>query len=175
MEKNSDIKHKKYEKIYKNVDSEVYWGLGIENELYLEFENNIEINEKFFLSNHKRERYSIDYFSNYKNEVLDTLFKEYLKSNTNIIKKVPLLLNSHSFLNTDSNNQPKTLYTKLCEPNPKFLGKTLIENILEENISEENNEKIKEINSLKKSYNEEWLFDGDTVEFTTINFYNNKY
>jgi len=155
-------KHKKYEKIYKNIESEIYWGLGIENELYLEFENKIEITENFFLNNHKRERYSVNYYSNYKNEIINILFEEYLKINKDIIKKIPLLINSHSFLDTDIKNQPKKLYTKLCEENPKFCGKTLLENILEYN------------NELKKTYKIEWLFDGDTIEFTTINFYNTK-
>ena len=160
-------KHKKYECIYKNMESDVFWGLGIENEIYLEFENKIEVTKKFFLNNHKRERYSVDYYKNYKNEIINVLFEEYLKTNQNIIKKIPLLLNSHSFIDTDNLNQPRKLYTKLCEDNPKFSGKTLLEIILENN--EENIE-----NELKKSYNKEWLFDGDTIEFTTINFYNSK-
>jgi hypothetical protein len=160
-------KHKKYEYIYKNIESDIFWGLGIENEIYLEFENKIEVTEHFFLNNHKRERYSVNYYTNYKNEIINILFKEYLKKNKNIIKKIPLLLNSHSFLDTDNSNQSRKLYTKLCEDNPKFSGKTLLEIILENN--EENTE-----NELKKSYNIEWLFDGDTIEFTTINFYNSK-
>jgi len=155
-------KHNKYEKIYKNVESEIFWGIGIENELYLEFENKIEVTENFFVNNHKKERYSVDYYSNYKKELIDILFKKYLEVDYNVIKQIPLLLNSHSFLNTDSNNQPKKLYTKLNEPNSKFLGKTLLEDILDKNIL------------LKSSYDNEWLFDGDTIEFTTINFYNSK-
>ena len=122
---------------------------------------------QIFLNNHKRERYSVDYYKNYKNEIINVLFEEYLKTNQNIIKKIPLLLNSHSFIDTDNLNQPRKLYTKLCEDNPKFSGKTLLEIILENN--EENIE-----NELKKSYNKEWLFDGDTIELTTINFYNSK-
>ena len=163
-------KHKKYEKIYKNIESETFWGLGIENELYLEFENKIEITENFFLNNHKRERYSVNYYTNYRNNIINTLFQEYLKTNKNIIKKIPLILNSHSFLDTDNLNQPRRLYTKLCEENPKFCGKTLLEIILEE--TKETKENIE--NELRNSYNIEWLFDGDTIEFTTINFYNSK-
>jgi len=163
MEKNNintnTNKYKKYEKIYKNVENDLFWGLGIENELYLEFEKNIEINETFFLNNHINERYSVNYFLNYKDEFKNILFEEYLKINYNILKNIPLILNSHSFINTDKMNQSKTLYKKITEINPKFIGETLLDNLLENSY-------------FKNTYNKEWLFDGDTIEFTTLNFYN---
>ena len=154
-------KHKKYEERYKNIEKELYWGLGIENELYLEFDNQIEITKDFFIKNHTKERYSVNYYLNY-NKMQDKMFREYYNKNKEIIKRIPLIMNSHSFIYTDIRNQPKRLYTKNNEENPKFSGETLIENILKE--SEE----------LRESYNREWLFDGDTIEFTTLNFYNSK-
>jgi len=162
LEKNTNNKHKKYEEIYKNIEEDIYWGLGIENELYLEFDNKIKVTKKFLLNNRRRERYSVDYFLSYKKELLDILFKDYLELYKDDYINVPLLINSHSFLNTDSSNNSQKLYTKLCEPNPKFNGKTLLESIIENN------------NKIKESYNKEWLFDGDTIEFTTINFYKTK-
>ena len=57
-------KHLKYREQYK--PNEVYWGLGIENELYLEFEKKLEIKEENFIKSCKRERYSVNYFENYK-------------------------------------------------------------------------------------------------------------
>ena len=61
--KNCQDKHLKYNNKY--VGNEVYWGLGIEFETYLEFENKIPVTKSIFLNNHKRERYSVDYYSNY--------------------------------------------------------------------------------------------------------------
>ena len=63
--KNSLDKHMKYENTYKK--DELYWGIGIENELYLEFENYINFEKSKFLKNHKRDRYSVDYYTSYKN------------------------------------------------------------------------------------------------------------
>jgi hypothetical protein len=57
-------------------------------------------------------------------------------------------------------NNSKTLYTKISEPNPNFIGETLIETLKKNN------------NYLKNSIDKEWLFDGDTIEFTTLNFFN---
>ncbi len=171
-------KHKKYEAQYKLDDESqnIFWGLGIENEVYLEFDKKVVTSRTFFISNHKRERYSIDYYSNYKKEYQDIPFEIYFdnlinekNANMEVIKlcendeytiNLPLFLNSHSFEKTDIYNQPKTLYTKDCEPNPNFSGKTLMD------VLRENNPYFEE--------REKWLFDGDTIEFININFYKKK-
>lgn len=147
-------KHKKYKSLYQPND--LYWGLGIENEIYLELDNGVYVTPSVFMNNHKRERYSVDYTQNYKKDVIKPYLKEMTKDNSLI--KIPLLVNAHSFTNTDSNNEPRKEYTKLNGPNPKFKGETLMDEIL--NQSE-----------LNKTYDEEWLFDGDTIEFTTLQFY----
>ncbi len=152
-------KHEKYKDQY--IKNETYWGLGIENEIYLEFENKRVISKDEFLKNHKRERYSVDYFSNYKSNDLEDVFK-YLYNIVNNEIELPLMLNSNSFTKTDCNNNSKTLYTKKCEDNPKFNGNTLIETLKSNNKYFEN------------SYQNEWLFDGDTIEFINTKFYNIK-
>ena len=53
-----------------SLDKE-YWGIGIENESYLMFENLHEIDKDFLLKNHKRERYSVNYWENYNIEKLN--------------------------------------------------------------------------------------------------------
>lgn len=107
---NNEInKHEKYKNQY--LKNNTYWGLGIENEVYLEFENKRTINKKDFINNHKRERYSIDYFSNYKSNELDNAFK-YIYNIINNNIEIPIMLNSNSFTKTDYNNNSKTLYTK---------------------------------------------------------------
>jgi len=152
-------KHEKYKSQY--LKNNTYWGLGIENEVYLEFENKRTINKDDFMNNHKRERYSIDYFSNYKSNELNNAFKYIYNIIHNNIE-IPIMLNSNSFTKTDCNNNSKTLYTKKCEDNPKFNGNTLIETL-------KNNNKYFEIN-----HENNWLFDGDTVEFINTKFYNTK-
>ena len=129
--KNSLEKHYKYEKTYKT--DELYWGIGIENELYLEFDKNINFEKYKLLNNHKRERYSVDYYTNYKTEYIDEIFNLVA---TNYDGKLPLLLNSHSMTRTDKLNNSKTLYTKLSEPNPNFDGETLWEFICKNNPSQ---------------------------------------
>ncbi len=154
---NSAEKHKKYIDEYNS--NGLYWGLGIENELYLEFENKKTVSKDFFIKNHKRERYSVNYYSNYKDFYCTHAFTNVSVSD---LIELPVLINSHSFLYTDSKNNSQKLYTKLCEPNPKFLGKTLNDEIIEKN------------NYFKDSINNTWLYDGDTFEFTTLHFFNAK-
>lgn len=147
-------KHKKYKSLYKA--NELYWGLGIENEIYLELDKGVYVTPTVFMHNRKRERYSVDYSQNYKKDVIEPYLEKLIEKETLI--KIPLLMNTHSFIHTDSNNEPKRRYTKLNEMNPKFKGETLIEEILKSKYAD--------------TYEKEWLFDGDTIEFTTIEFYN---
>jgi hypothetical protein len=152
--KNSSDKHIKYKDFYGK--NQLYWGIGLENELYLEFDNKIQVDKKKFLNNHKRERYSVDYFKNYIEEYVDCgfLYNSFIES-----IELPVLLNSHSFTKTDKNNQSKTLYTKLCEPNPKFCGQTLWELAIKNPY-------------LADNFQKNFTFDGDTIEIITQNFYN---
>ena len=177
-------KHEKYLNLYKS--NEFFWGLGIENEFYLECTNRPKIKKDLFLNNHKRERYSVNYFMNYKEDIKDEAFS--LTDHDKI--DIPYLINSHSFTDVDKNNQHKfinqikshifdenkpsdekepvdenksskkinTNKLKLVK-NPSFLGKTLGDEIFETNTN------------LKNSFNNTWLYDGDTFEITTLNFY----
>jgi hypothetical protein len=56
-------KHDRYKFMYK--PDEVYWGLGIENETYLEIEDGVKKPIDFLKKNHKRERYSVDYYKSF--------------------------------------------------------------------------------------------------------------
>jgi hypothetical protein len=149
-------KHLKYREQYK--PNTVYWGLGIENELYLEFEKKCEVRNELFLRQCKRERYSVDYYENYKKPYLLNALHHFIHGTKTI--NIPILMNSHSFTKTDKNNSSKTLYTKLTEPNPEYNGETLLETLQ------------KESEYFKNTIDNEWLFDGDTVEFNTINYFN---
>lgn len=147
-------KHQRYLNIYKPGD--LYWGVGIENECYLEFSKRKTVPLSFIKNNGRRERYSIDYFTNY----YDNIYRESLdytfnKSNYDL----PVMMNAHSFLNCDINNQPKTLYTKNSENNPNYSGKSLFEYLQEKN------------QYFVDEYNKSFVFDGDTVEFISQKFY----
>ena len=111
-EKLSLDKHKKYKHMYGK--NELYWGVGIENELYLEFDKKISISQTFLKNNHKRERYSVDYFDSYKKSAIESAFDEHLQHISEPIT-LPLLVNSHSFMYTDAENNHQTTYTT----NPK--------------------------------------------------------
>jgi len=145
-------KHKKYEPLYKA--NEVFFGFGIESEYYLEFENEIEFDRVKFLQNHKKERYSVDYYSNYKLPI-DPFFEKVKYNN-----KLPLLFNAHSMTLTDRHNQPRTKYTTRNEKNPHFDGETLWD------FCKKNNE------YLSTNFDKTFTFDGDTIEIMTVDFYN---
>ncbi len=150
---NSLEKHKRYKEKYKPND--VYWGLGIERECYLETKGD-PVTGHFF-KNKKPERYSIDYYKSYKpnkfNEALSIIID--LSESYNL----PILINAHSFLKTDVLGEPATLYKKNAPLNPKYSGKTLFES-------------LKEVSSyFCKEYDNSFTFDGDTIELMTQDFY----
>jgi len=158
MTHNQEIleKHIKYTDMYK--PNTLYWGLGIENELYFEFEKKQSVTKEFFLGNHKRERYSVDYYSSYKKDIMERGFKYLANKYDNF--DIPLLMNSHSLSKTDSLNNPQTLYTKLTQPNPKFNGTVLTKILF-------NNSKY-----LLDNYDKNYVYEGDIIEFITLDFFN---
>ena len=75
MEKQeSHEKHSKYYNSY--IPNDFFWGIGIENETYLEIPDFLDVSGNFF-KNQKRERYSVNYYETYKdnsfNDKFDTL------------------------------------------------------------------------------------------------------
>ena len=104
-------KHFKYKDFYQKND--LFFGLGIENEKYLEFENKINFNKQKFIKNRNRERYSVDYNTNYNQDIYMEILKYYAD---NIFdNQLPLLLNSHSFLETL--NQDKIILIESAQSN----------------------------------------------------------
>jgi hypothetical protein len=153
-------KHKIYAEQYQK--STTYWGLGIENEVYLEFEKPYFVKRSDF-KNHKSERYSVNYFKNYKPEFLEKAIQETMDVLVDVSTPslaVPILVNAHSFTKTDIFNEPQTLYARGTPKNPRFSGKTWIQVLAEEDPFFEEN------------FSKSWMFDGDTIEFVTRRFYN---
>jgi len=151
-------KHRNYLQYYKPNDT--YWGLGIEHETYFEFSKLLNVDPvNFYTNNIKRERYSVDYYKSYKQDVYKKSVNLLLKSKNKNFAVVPLLLNSHSFTRTDANNKSQTTYSKNPVPNPEFNGKTLFEFICDKDPY------------FIEQYMKTYIFDGDTIEFINLNFY----
>ena len=155
-------KHLRYKQRYGK--NELYWGFGIENETYLEYSNPIIVSEHCFLTHHKNERYSVSYYTSYKKDILPEVFslyfdKEYGKKREKKECELPLLINSYALQHTDVNEQHKTLYLKIPKPNPKFSGKTIDEYLKEESAY------------YREEFGKSFMYDGDTFEFVTQDFY----
>lgn len=153
----SDAKHIKYFSSYKPND--YFWGIGIENETYIEVKKQPKINGSFIQENHKRERYSVDYYNTYLNTFFDRTVRKFIKRDEDY--EVPLLINAHYLTKCDSSGEHKTIYSASPEPNPnpKFSGQT-------------NFETLKSADPyFEKEEGNSYCFDGDTIEFMTLNFY----
>jgi len=147
-------KHTRYLSDYKPND--YFWGLGIENETYLQFAEPVIFTAKELLTRHRPERYSVNYFhtynSNYR-DALSTLFPD-------PTHMLPLYLNSHSFQKTDLSGNHVTTYEREPKPNPKFRGETIHEFLCRTDPI-----------SFGRNYKITYVYDGDTIEFMTQRFY----
>jgi hypothetical protein len=160
-----------------NQTKKYYWGIGLENETYLQFEDPLIVSGEFIQEKIGFERYSIDYRKCYKPESLDPLLRKAFGSNENY--KVSRMMNSHSLEKLDINYQHKTLAldeadateTTESDPkplgNPEYLGKSIMELFLEDqpyNIQSMITQRNKTMGSVH--------FDGDSIEFVTKYFEN---
>ena len=149
-----DIKHDKYLKDHQ--PNRIFYGLGIENEIYLTFEKPILKSGAHIKCKRRRERYSVDYSTNFD----QTHVMDYLNTlDDKQMYELPLFLNSHTIIKCDKNNEHITRYTKLCEPNPKFQGPIL------DTLLKQNNK------FLNDAYDQTYVYDGDTFEFITTDYY----
>lgn len=149
-------KHKKYKSMYGK--NELYWGLGIECESYLELSKPVFVQPGFMINSHQRERYSVDYYTSYKKELMTKAFARFLSVKEEI--PLPALVNSHALTKMDGNLEHQTLYKTGSPPNPKFTGKTIFD-------------LLKELRPdyFEKEYEKTFVFDGDSIEIITQNFY----
>jgi hypothetical protein len=149
-----DGKHIKYANKFKPND--IFFGCGIENETYLIFDKFATVTGKQVKENTKQERYSIDYYKNFKAEDL-VIFYSSINDKDEFI--LPIHINAHTLEKCDKFNKHRTTY---CKPptkvNTKFSGTTILDLLLK-------NEAI------NRMHNREFCFDGDSIEFMTLNFY----
>lgn len=152
-------KHKKYKTAYKPND--FYWGLGVEHETYIESSKLKQITLKELKENRAAERYCVDYYSVYNKESLDNALDGLFEQDQKIL--LPILLNSHTFQKTDINGEHKITFERVPKPNIKFTGKTIFEWMKQENPD-----------TFAEDYEKSYIFDGDTIEFMTQQFYKAK-
>ncbi|GAA4773175.1 MULTISPECIES: hypothetical protein [Flavobacterium] len=155
-----------------------YWGIGLENETYMQFEEPLIVSGEFIQEKIGFERYSIDYRKCYKPESLAPVLEKAFDLNKNYT--VSRMINSHSLEKLDVNYQHKTLPevktsndatdsesgSKPTE-NPEYLGKSIMELFLEDqpyNIQSMITQRNKTMGSVH--------FDGDSIEFVTKYFEN---
>ena len=89
----TDEKHIKYKSSYKPND--IYWGLGIEHETYLETSKLKQVTLKDLKEHRARERYCVDYYNIYNISTLNTALDGLFEANKEIL--IPILVNSHTF------------------------------------------------------------------------------
>ena len=142
-------KHKKYRSTYQPFD--YFWGLGVEHETYMQ--TSVYKQFESFENRMKPERYSVSYYKAYEQVAL----KKALKRVVPVL--APMLLNAYAMVNTDVFGEHSTRYVRGSPPNPAFCGKTLFEWMCEHSTW------------LADNYDKSFVWDGDTVEFITQDFY----
>jgi len=169
---NDPTKHLRYQDQYKSND--YFWGLGIENETYFQFAKPKAMNAKAIYTNHKPERYSVNYYKGLNPEYKTLLKTLYPISDSAIALAaltdsepeelqtydIPIFMNAHTLQKTDISGNHETTYEKEPKPNPKFLGKTIHDLLAMHNPD-----------MFLTKYKVNYMYDGDTIEFMTQNFY----
>lgn len=147
-------KHRKYYKDF--IPNDMFWGIGIECETYLEVSESPKVLGSFY-KNQKRERYSVNYYENYLDSYFNKAVDTLIDSDT--YYELPYLVNSHELTRNDLSGNSKTLYDKNCTPNKKYQGKSVFETMCERD------------SYFREEYEKSYCFDGDTLEFMTQDFY----
>ncbi len=149
-----------------NPIQKTYWGIGLENETYLQFEESLLVSGQFIQEKMGRERYSIDYLKCYKQGTLETALAAAFDKNKNY--KVSRMMNSHSLEKLDIKFQHKTIQSAppLLD-NPNYLGKSILELFLKTQPHQ-----IQSMLTQKNNPMGCIIFDGDSIEFVTKYFEN---
>ena len=144
-----------------------YWGIGLENETYLQFEESLVVSGQFIQEKMGRERYSIDYLKCYKEGSLGKLLAKAFDTDKSY--SVSQMMNSHSLEKLDIHFQHKTIQSAppLLD-NPDYAGKSILELFLEKQPYQ-----IQSMLTQKNNPMGSIIFDGDTIEFVT-KYYENR-
>ncbi len=144
-----------------------FWGIGLENETYLQFEESLIVSGQFIQEKMGRERYSLDYLKCYKEGCLEKVLSRAFNSGKNYL--VSQMMNSHSLEKLDVHFQHKTIQSAppLLD-NPDYSGKSILELFLEKQPHQ-----IQSMLTQKNNPMGSIIFDGDTIEFVT-KYYENR-
>jgi hypothetical protein len=149
-----------------NPIRKLYWGIGLENETYLQFEDSLIVSGQFIQEKMGRERYSIDYLKCYRAGTLETLLSTAFHPDKNYL--VSQMMNSHSLEKLDIHFQHKTIQSAPpLQDNPDYAGKSILELFLEKQPYQ-----IQTMFTQKNNPMGCIIFDGDTIEFVTKYFEN---
>jgi hypothetical protein len=151
-------KHEKYR--YSYGKQEEFWGIGIEEETYIQFVKPMYVASLIIKTAHKPERYSVRYFDNYKPGYELAIEKVFDSSGC---YPFPLFLNSHGLNKMDCDWQHKMTYEKTPKPNPRFDGLTLFDRL-----------QLWDYEYFRGHHEITFIFDGDSIEFMTQKFYKAK-
>jgi len=146
-------KHQRYAAAYNRFG--FFWGLGIEHETYLATSQTRTITS--FEGQMMPERYCVRYYDAYKADPLRTTLKRVIDLSGSVI--VPILMNSHSLTKCDVSGEHATVYSKTTLPNPAFSGTNLSAYLCQHSPW------------LEKELGTSYMWDGDTIEFMTQQFY----
>lgn len=153
-----DAKHLKYMEHYEKgqggEERMRFWGIGIENESYLEWSVRWGA-ESFRTLRPRRERYSVDYYKSFQEAPLEAVLAT-LRSMPKLT--YPVWMNAHTFQKMDKQLQHRTFYDVNGTPNPAF-GTPLHEDLL------------RECEIYRDTYDRSVVFDGDTIEFITQDYF----
>ena len=144
-----------------------YWGIGLENETYLQFEESLVASGQFIREKMGQERYSLDYLKCYKEGCLEKVLARAFNTSKNYL--VSQMMNSHSLEKLDVHFQHKTIQSAppLLD-NPEYSGKSILELFLEKQPHQ-----IQSMLTQKNNPMGSIIFDGDTIEFVT-KYYENR-
>jgi hypothetical protein len=144
-----------------------YWGIGLENETYLQFEESLVVSGQFIQEKMGHERYSLNYLKCYKEGCLEKVLARAFKTSHNYL--VSQMMNSHSLEKLDVHFQHKTIQSAppLLD-NPEYSGKSILDLFLEKQPHQ-----IQSMLTQKNNPMGSIIFDGDTIEFVT-KYYENR-
>lgn len=150
-----------------NPITKYYWGIGLENETYLQFEESLIVSGQFIQEKMGRERYSLDYLTCYRDGCLEKVLNRAFDADKNYL--VSQMMNSHSLEKLDVHFQHKTIQSAppLLD-NPDYAGKSILELFLEKQPHQ-----IQSMLTQKNNPMGSIIFDGDTIEFVT-KYYENR-
>jgi hypothetical protein len=145
---------------------DTYWGIGLENETYLQFEESLIVSGQFIQEKMGRERYSIDYLTCYKKGALDTALAAAFEAAQNY--RVSRMMNSHSLEKLDIHFEHQTLLSAPpLKDNPAYSGTSILELFLKGQPHA-----IRSMLTRKDTPMGCIIFDGDSIEFVTKYFEN---